>query len=98
MVTKVLRSPKENRTNRYSTYHDEEHAETGYNKITLMSCYSYNLGYDCIRAWDTWKDMIIWDVKPDVMAYTTMMKVMYNVLFVISFFKYKTNLIVCWTI
>ena len=28
VVTQVLRSPKENRTNRYSTYHDEEHAET----------------------------------------------------------------------
>ena len=28
VVTQVLRSPRENRTNKYSTYHDEEHAET----------------------------------------------------------------------
>ena len=28
VVTQVLKSPKENRTNQYSTYHDEEHAET----------------------------------------------------------------------
>ena len=27
-VTQVLRSPKENRTNKYSIYHDEEHTET----------------------------------------------------------------------
>ena len=30
VVTQVLRSPKENRANKYSTYHDEEHAETKY--------------------------------------------------------------------
>ena len=28
-----------------------------------------------VSAWGLWKEMIIWGVKPDVMAYTAMMKV-----------------------
>ena len=38
MVTQVLRSPKENRTNKYSTYHDEEHAETKHTRGYPYDC------------------------------------------------------------
>lgn len=27
-----------------------------------------------VRAWGLWKDMVIWGVQPDAMAYNTMMK------------------------
>ena len=37
VVTQVLRSPREKRTNKYSTYHDEEHAETKHTHTGIHS-------------------------------------------------------------